>query len=212
MPEQEIQMANPAGHSTILPAAEVVAIVREWVHLHARNLPDFAGAYLWGGITALPPDAPFHLYRDVDVVVVLTHGAPDEEEEFFYRGLILEDIWKNLEAHRDAEAVLADASDGPNIATTQILSDPTGILTPLHHAVAAGYHILSQGIVQNNLGTRRKTSVSGSRKSAVVAMAIRTVNSDAIIPAIGPPTMISPNEFTCPTIESSVARMRGSTC
>jgi hypothetical protein len=117
----------------------VVAIVREWVDLHTRHLPDFAGAYLWGGITALAADAPFHLYRDVDVVVVLTQGAPDDEQEVLYRGVMLEVISKNLDAHQDAEAVLANPSDGPNVATTQILADPTGILAPLHQAVAADY-------------------------------------------------------------------------
>jgi hypothetical protein len=122
-----------------LPVSQVTDIVREWVDLSARSLPGFAGAYLWGGITALPADAPFHLYRDVDVVVVLSSGAPDEEQEVDYRGLILEVIWKNLEDHRDAQAILANPSDGPNMAATQILADPTGILTPLQQAVAADY-------------------------------------------------------------------------
>ena len=139
MPIQATNQADPIGHNNVLPAAEVVAIVREWVELHASHLPDFAGAYLWGGITALPADAPFRLYRDVDVVVVLTKGAPDDEQEVFYRGLLLEVISKNLDAHHDAEAALANPSDGPNLATTQILADPTGILTPLHQAVAADY-------------------------------------------------------------------------
>ncbi len=71
--------------------------------------------------------------------MVLTQGAPDDEEEVLYLGLMLEIISKNLETHRDAEAVLANPSDGPNLATTQILSDPTGILAPLHRAVAADY-------------------------------------------------------------------------
>jgi hypothetical protein len=139
MSEQEVQQANLAGHRAVLPVKEIVDRVREWVDLQARFLPDFAGAYLWGGITALSEDAPFRLYRDVDVVVVLTHGAPDDEQEVFYRGLILEVIWKNLDDHRNAEAILADPSAGPNVATTQILADPTGILTPVHQAVAAGY-------------------------------------------------------------------------
>src|SRR5262245_48050139 len=139
MSEQEPKQAGRAEPSAALPVEEVVAIVREWVDLHARHLPDFAGAYLWGGITALPPDAPFQLYRDVDVVVVLTKGAQEDNLEVLYRGVMLEIIWKNLDAHQDAEAVLADPSAGPNLATTQILADPTGILLPLHQAVAAGY-------------------------------------------------------------------------
>lgn len=139
VPTQEIQKANLAGRSSVLLVAEVVEIVREWVDLHARSLPDFAGAYLWGGITAHPQAAPFHLYRDVDVVVVVTKGAQEDELEVFYRGIILEIIWKNLDSHQDAEVVLADPSHGPNMATTQILADPTGILTSLHHAVAEDY-------------------------------------------------------------------------
>jgi hypothetical protein len=139
VPPQETSQAAPVGESAILPVAEVIAIVREWVDRYARPLPDFAGAYLWGGISALPADAPFPLYRDVDVVVVLTAGAPEDELEVFYRGLILEVIQQNLADHLDAEAVLANPSRGPNLATTQILADPTGILTPLHQAVAADY-------------------------------------------------------------------------
>lgn len=139
MPTQEPQPAGLAGRSAVLRVDEVVAIVREWVDLHARHLPDFAGAYLWGGITALPPDAPFQLYRDVDVVVVLNKGAQDDNLELLYRGVMLEVMWKNLDAHQDAEVVLADPSAGPNLATTQILADPTGRLFPLHEAVAADY-------------------------------------------------------------------------
>ncbi|MEO8287351.1 MAG: hypothetical protein ABI670_13075 [Chloroflexota bacterium] len=125
--------------SAVLPVREVVEIVREWVDLYARHLPNFAGAYLWAGITALPPDAPFPLYRDVDVVVVLPEGAQDDTVEVFYRGVMLEVISIDLKDHQDAEAILANPSHGPNMATTQILADPTGILTPLHRRVAAEY-------------------------------------------------------------------------
>ncbi|CAA9220037.1 MAG: hypothetical protein AVDCRST_MAG26-486 [uncultured Chloroflexia bacterium] len=139
MPAQETTQADLAGRSAVLPVAAVVDIVREWVDLHARHLPDFAGAYLWGGITALPADAPFPLYRDVDVRVVVTRGAQEDTREILYRGVMLEVDSMNLEAHQDAEAVLADPSHGPNMATTQVLADPTGILAPLQKAVAADY-------------------------------------------------------------------------
>ena len=101
MPTQET--AALKDRSLVLPVAEVVEIVREWVDLQSRHLPDFAGASLWGGITALPPDAPFPLYRDVDIVVVLTQGAHDDEQQSFYRGLMLEVIEQNLEHHHNAE-------------------------------------------------------------------------------------------------------------
>jgi hypothetical protein len=129
-------MAQPGA---ILPVHEVVAIVRQWVEQHARHWPDFAGAYLWGGITALPADAPFPLYRDVDVVVVLATDTAADEQEVFFGGLSLEIIGKTLAEHHDAAAVLANPSAGPNVATTQILADPTGILGTLQRAVAAEY-------------------------------------------------------------------------
>lgn len=139
MPTPDTQTSDMAGRGAALPVGEVIAIVREWVELHASKLPDFAGAYLWGGITAMAADVPFHLYRDVDVVVVLTQGAPDDEAEEFYRGLSLEIIPKNLEEHHDVEAVLGNPSAGPNMAATQILADPTGLLEPMRVAVAADY-------------------------------------------------------------------------
>jgi hypothetical protein len=140
MPDtQQSRSSGLHGGSAVLPVATVVDIVREWVDLHARHLPDFAGAYLWGGITALPPEAPFPLYRDVDVVVVLTEGAQDDNLEVLHRGVMLEVISMNLAAHEDAQTVLASASHGPNMATTQILADPTGLLAPLQQAVVAEY-------------------------------------------------------------------------
>jgi hypothetical protein len=122
-----------------LPVREVIEIVQEWVDLYARPLPGFAGAYLWAGITALPPDAPFPLYRDVDLVLVLPEGTQDDTVEVFYRGLMLEVISQYPNVHDDPEAILANPSHGPNMAATQILSDPTGVLTPLQKKVSAEF-------------------------------------------------------------------------
>src|SRR4051794_24758058 len=129
MPTQEPKQPDQASTSAALRVGEIIEIVREWVDLHARQLPDFAGAYLWGGITALPADAPFRLYRDVDVHLVVTGSADAETQEILYRGVMLEVDTAKLEAHQNAESVLADPSHGPNMATTQILADPTGTLT-----------------------------------------------------------------------------------
>jgi len=137
--EAERADATGTGSSAVLPVRDVIEIVQEWVDLYASRLPDFAGAYLWAGITALPLDALFPLYRDVDVVVVLPEGAQDDTVEVFYRGVMLEVISIDLKAHQDAEAILANPSHGPNMATTRILADPTGILTPLQKNVAAEY-------------------------------------------------------------------------
>jgi hypothetical protein len=143
MPTHEPDPSALAESSRTTPTVEeVIQIVQEWVDLQARRLPDFAGAYLWGGITALPPAAPFPLYRDVDVVLVSPTGpaaGQEDTQEVFYRGVMLEVLLKSLADHRDADAVLANPSQGPNLATTRILADPTGVLVPLQQAVAAGY-------------------------------------------------------------------------
>jgi hypothetical protein len=52
---------------------------------------------------------------------------------------MLEVISIDPKDHQDAEAILANPSHGPNMATTQILADPMGILTPLQWKVAAEY-------------------------------------------------------------------------
>lgn len=124
-----------------LPVSQVVDIVAEWVELHAQPLPGFAGAYLWGGITAMASETPFALYRDVDVMVICTPGTIENEEnwEILYRGVILEVIFSSTEDHRDAHAALANPSRGPNLLTTTILTDPLGILAPLQAAVRAEF-------------------------------------------------------------------------
>ena len=113
MPTHKIKQADRAGSSTVLPVGEVVAIVREWVDLHARHLPDFAGAYLWGGITALPADAPFHLYRDVDLVVV---SLPAEDTAFGWDYPALRNL---LQKRGIPHACLFSNSCGPVSATDQ---------------------------------------------------------------------------------------------
>jgi hypothetical protein len=82
MPSYETQKANLAGHSAVLPVKEVVDIVREWVDLHARSLPDFAGAYLWGGITALPGK---HQSEYDQVVVAAIKGTHPDPTELYQR-------------------------------------------------------------------------------------------------------------------------------
>jgi hypothetical protein len=168
--------AGTAQPSAILPVREVVAIVRQWVDQHARHWPDFAGAYLWGGITALPSEAPFPLYRDVDVVVVLATDTPADEQEVFFGGLSLEIITKSLAEHHDAPAVLANPSAGPNVATTQILADPTGTLGNLQRAVAADYGrrrwvvarcAAEQAAAADGLGAMRRATTPAGRLDAV---------------------------------------------
>ena len=116
-----------------------VELVRRWVAEQGCHYPGFVGAYLWAGITALPPDAMFPAYRDVDVVIVSTEGGHDETIEVAYEGLMLEIIIRQADAHLDVEATLASPSSAPNIAATTILVDHDGILSRFQAAVRERY-------------------------------------------------------------------------
>ena len=59
---------------------ETVDVVRTWVEEDGCQIPGFGGAYLYGGITQMPVDAPFPDFRDVDLIVVSTDGTRPSEE------------------------------------------------------------------------------------------------------------------------------------
>lgn len=59
--------------------------------------------------------------------------------EVFYKGVMLEVISIDPKDHQDAETILANPSHGPNMAATQILADPTGVLMRLHRNVASEF-------------------------------------------------------------------------
>jgi hypothetical protein len=101
-------------------------------------MPGFCGAYLTGGINAMPPDAPFPLYRDVDMHIVLEEGGKSTQDnlELEYEGLILECGFKGRAEYHPPESVLANPHIAPNLAVDSILSDPTGLLKKTHQVVA----------------------------------------------------------------------------
>ena len=117
---------------------QVIQLAKEWVELHGQQMPGFCGAYLTGGINAMPPHAPFPSYRDVDVIIVLEEGGKGSQEnlELEYKGLILECGFKGLAEYESPESVLANPHLAPNLVVDSILSDPTGLLTRTHQVVA----------------------------------------------------------------------------
>jgi hypothetical protein len=120
---------------------EIGDLVQEWVGVHGEEIPGYCGAYLFGSIATLPPDAPLATYRDVDVIVVLDSGTKptDANLEVLYKGLMLEVGFIGLDEHRDAEAILARPDRAGNFAHTRILADPTGVLMPLQQEVRRSY-------------------------------------------------------------------------
>ncbi|HEX8919526.1 MAG TPA: hypothetical protein VF898_13570 [Chloroflexota bacterium] len=120
---------------------EIGDLVQEWVDGHGRQIPGYCGAYLFGSIATLPPDAPFATYRDVDVIVVLDSGtrSTDDNLEVLYKGLMLEVGFIGLDEHRSADALLARPDRAGNFACTRILGDPTGLLVRVQQEVKESF-------------------------------------------------------------------------
>jgi hypothetical protein len=120
---------------------EVIRLAQEWVTGYSSQVPGFAGAYFFGGITQLPLDAFFPAYRDVDIVLVTTEGKRPFEEnlEIDYCGLMLEVGFLGTEEHRSPEAILSDPELAPNLVSSPLLADPLNLLRPLQESTIERY-------------------------------------------------------------------------
>ncbi|MBV9228283.1 MAG: hypothetical protein JOZ18_03130 [Chloroflexi bacterium] len=119
--------------------AQVIALTQEWVEVHGSQTPGFCGAHLMGGILAMPKDSFFPLHNDVDFNIVLRGNQEFETHDIFYNGLILEYSTVGSEYYRSPEAVLSNPQIASNLAVDSILSDPVGLLQPLHAVVKRQY-------------------------------------------------------------------------
>lgn len=124
-----------------MQVGEIGDLVQEWVEVHGQRILGYCGAYLFGSIATLPPDASFATYRDVDVIIVLNSGTrpTDANLEVPYKGLMLEVGFIGLDEHQSAEAVLVRPDRAGTFAHTRILGDPTGTLVPLQQEVRRSY-------------------------------------------------------------------------
>lgn len=118
---------------------QVIALAKEWVETYGSRIPGFCGAHLNGSLNYTPHDAPFSASSDVDINVVLQGAQTGNPQDLPYKGLILEYGSLSLERYRSSELVLADPELAANLAVDSILSDPIGILAPLHTTVAKEY-------------------------------------------------------------------------
>jgi hypothetical protein len=130
-----------------MTVAELKQAALGWSQERADQLPDFAGACL-GGYAALMEDAdPFPHTSDIDLTIVLRgegHDAMTEIEGEFrqqailFRGVDLEPTYGALKDYENAENWLA-SHGAPAFTRPNVLLDPTGTLTRMQRAVAAGY-------------------------------------------------------------------------
>jgi hypothetical protein len=121
--------------------SQVIEIAKEWVEENASQAPGFCGAHLAGAITKMPKDAPFPIYRDVDVNIVVKgpKRIPIFQQKLLYKGVLLECIFYGLEGYNSPEVVLSNPMFAHRLAVESVISDPTGMLTKLQRSVAQDY-------------------------------------------------------------------------
>jgi hypothetical protein len=118
---------------------QVITLVKEWVEVYGSHRPGFCGAHLTGHILSMPQEMVFPPHEDVDFGLVVTGKQELETHDIAYHGLMLEYGVRSSERYRSAEMVLADPELASNLAVQSILSDPAGLLHPLHTMVKQDY-------------------------------------------------------------------------
>lgn len=118
---------------------EAKTIAHRWVTEEAVNLPSFAGAFYHGSTNWLPDDAVLPATSDLDIMVVFADPPAVKLGKFIYQGVLLEVSYLASEQLRSAETVLGQYHLAGSFHRASVIADPTGTLTQLQVAVAAGY-------------------------------------------------------------------------
>lgn len=119
---------------------EARAAARQWVMAEGRHTPGFIGAYYAGSITWQAGDAPFDPTSDVDITVVLDGPLPPNKlGKFRYQDVLLEVTYQPLDQVRSPDQVLRHYHLAGSFCRPNAILDPTGHLTRLQTAVAAGF-------------------------------------------------------------------------
>jgi hypothetical protein len=120
---------------------------KAWIEANLERWPGLRAAHLVGGITAMPEDAPFPAWKDVDIHLIFDDGSPDLQPrgpfaniiEEAYRGLLIEAGIKSVADYRSAEAVLANPEIAYHLTVDCGLYDPDGFLRDLQAQVKREY-------------------------------------------------------------------------
>jgi hypothetical protein len=124
----------------VVSVGEARAVAARWVAEHGARAPGFAGAFLSGSATWLPAEADLPVGSDVDVMVVTAADqAPPKLGKFPYGGVLLEVTYLCWDELPSAEAVLSSYHLAAALRGDTVVADPTGRLTLLCSATAAGY-------------------------------------------------------------------------
>ncbi|MCE7982055.1 MAG: hypothetical protein DYG89_12735 [Caldilinea sp. CFX5] len=115
------------------------AVASQWVSEAAEKFPGFAGAFYHGSTNWLPDDAILPATSDLDIMVVFADPPAVKLGKFLYQGVLLEVSYLPSDQLRSAEVVLGQYHLAGSFHNASVIADPTGMLTQLQVAVAAGY-------------------------------------------------------------------------
>ena len=115
-------------------------LASKWVSEVGSATPGFVGAYFAGSATWLSDDVELPPTSDVDVWLVLEDvDIVTKIGKTSYEGILLDVAFAPKELLLSPEAVLADYHIAGGFRAPNIITDPTGALSRLQQAVAAGF-------------------------------------------------------------------------
>ena len=122
-----------------MKVGEVIELAKEWIGVEGSQMPGFLGAHLGGSLSSLAKEAPFPLYRDLDLYIVSQSEKDRHIRPYLHKGLMVDAQYSSPKYYQSPEIILANPHLAYHIAAGAILSDPTGMLQALHQTVKKAY-------------------------------------------------------------------------
>jgi hypothetical protein len=114
-------------------------IAHAWVHEDGGRLPGFWAAHLSGSLARLPDEGVLPDFSDIDLYCVMEEGAEFPQQKLSYCGALLETVARPLSDYASAETVLSNPYLASTFTVDCVLTDPSGLLAPLHPVVKREY-------------------------------------------------------------------------
>ncbi len=119
---------------------EAKTVARRWVMDQGSRTPGLVGAYYAGSITWMPDEATLPDTSDVDIMLVVDGPLPPNKlGKLRVDGVLLEVTYLPQAQVQTPEQVLGDYHLAGSFRTPNVIVDPSGHLTRLQAAVAAGF-------------------------------------------------------------------------
>jgi hypothetical protein len=130
-----------------MDAGTAKRLAKDWVTARLAEWPGLQAAHLVGGLATMPDEAPFPVYKDVDIRLVFAEGSPALQPtgpfvniiETEHAGLLIEAGVRSAREYTSAEAVLGNPEIAYHLTVPSTLYDPHRLLAGLAEPVRRGY-------------------------------------------------------------------------